>query len=309
MGLLRRLGFACFLVVTGCGDTTARVIFRADAGRDAREAGGRRVDAARDAGDDAPGVLVGPLDADLSGCAVGTDLVYVVSGNTQSLYSFDPSVLRFTRIGLLTCEPGTSPFSMSVARDGYAWVNYQDGRLFRVSLQDASCTPTTFMPGQQGFTTFGLGFSADSPGGAAETLYACWTQGLARIDTTSLTLTPIGTLPGLDVSNGCDLTGNGAGALYSFISQSSGWILAELDKTTSAPLSQKELSPPIPAGGAWGTSFWGGDLYLYTAPTGSSIVWRYRPSDQTTTMLVPDVGFTIVGAGQSTCAPIAMPPK
>ena len=83
-----------------------------------------------------------------------------------------------------------------------------------------------------------------------------------------------------------------------------------IDKGTSAPIWQHVLTPPIPADGPWGTSFWGGDLYLYTKTPSSvgSSVWRYRPSDQSTVQLVPDVGFTIVGAGESTCVPTA-PPK
>jgi hypothetical protein len=243
-------------------------------------------------------------------CPAEATLVYVVSDDDKSLYSFYPPTLTFTKIGVLSCEPGLLPFAMSVARDGMAWVLYDDGQIFRVSTKDASCTPTGFMPGQQGFTVFGMGFSADAPGSTAETLFGCWTMGLAKIDPTSLVLTPVGTVPGLNVSGGCDLTGTGNGDLFTFVPEPTQWVIAQLDKTTSAPMWSHVLTPPIPAGGAWGTSFWGGDLYLYTAPPGQlhSSVWRFRPSDQTTVMLVADVGFQIVGAGESTCVPVT-PPK
>jgi hypothetical protein len=242
-----------------------------------------------------------------SDCSSEATLIYVVSDDDKSLYSFYPPSLKFTKIGVLACEPGVTPFAMSVARDAVAWVIYDDGALFRVSTTDASCTPTAFVSGQHGFTAFGMGFSANAPGSQAETLFGCWTQGLASIDTTSLVLTPVGTLPGLDISGGCDLTGTGNGDLFTFIPQPSQWVIGQLDKTTSAPMWSHVLTPPIPAGGSWGTSFWGGDLYLYTALAGGSTVWRYSPSDQTTVELVADVGFTIVGAGQSTCVPVTPP--
>ena len=35
---------------------------------------------------------------------------------------------------------GATPNSMAVDRSGTAWVNYSDGRLFKVSTKDAKCT-------------------------------------------------------------------------------------------------------------------------------------------------------------------------
>jgi hypothetical protein len=45
-----------------------------------------------------------------------------------------------------------------------------------------------------------------------------------------------------------------------------------------------------------------GDFYLFTAPGGSSIVTRFRPSDGSLVQ-VATLSQTIVGAGVSTCAP------
>ncbi len=240
-----------------------------------------------------------------AGCSESAKLIYVVSNDALALYSFYPPTLTFSKIGQLACGAQTGPFSMSVARDGTAWILYQDGKLYRASTKDASCTPTSFAPGQNGFQTFGMGFSADAPGSTKETLYACWTQGLAKIDTDTLALTPIGTVPGITLTGGCDLTGTGDGLLFSFIPQSTSWLIATLDKTSSAPTFQKSLTPPIPAGGSWGTSYWGGSLYLYTqtASAPGSTVWKFNPTDNTTTKLVDNIGFSIVGAGESTCAP------
>ena len=138
-----------------------------------------------------------------SDCAEGTDLIYVVSQDTESLYSFDPPTLKFTDIGPLHCTTSASPFAMSVARDGTAWVLYDDGNIFHVSTKDASCTPTAYAPGQNGFTVFGMGFSADAVGSSQESLFVCWTEGLARIDTTSFALSPVRDhARSLDVSTG-----------------------------------------------------------------------------------------------------------
>ena len=75
-----------------------------------------------------------------------TKLIYVVSTNNDFL-SFDPRKLPgdpFHLIGKLKCRGGGSPFSMSVDRNGIAWVLYGDGELFKVNINDAKCEPTAF---------------------------------------------------------------------------------------------------------------------------------------------------------------------
>jgi hypothetical protein len=66
--------------------------------------------------------------------------------------------------------------------------------------------------------------------------------------------------------------------------------------------------PPM----AWAFSFWGGHFYLYTsqgAGTGNgSDVTDYDPvSGSINTSFMKGIGFDIVGAGVSTCAPTAPP--
>src|SRR6185436_5021764 len=113
----------------------------------------------------------------------GNDLIYVVSDSYQ-LMSFDPSELPdndpFTPIGQLNCPAGTpwpgysspaTPFSMSVDRDGSAWVLYTSGEIFKASIADASCTATGFAPGQHDMQLFGMGFASDTAGSDAETLF------------------------------------------------------------------------------------------------------------------------------------------
>jgi len=71
--------------------------------------------------------------------------------------------------------------------------------------------------------------------------------------------------------------------------------------------------PGVETPQAWAFTFWGEDFYLYTAPSAlagrTTNVTRYRPSDGSIdTGYMRDIGFRIVGAGVSTCAPIAPPP-
>ena len=83
--------------------------------------------------------------------------------------------------------------------------------------------------------------------------------------------------------------------------------MGELDKSSANVTSSVPL-PTVEVPNAWAFSFWGGDFYLYTASFGNTTVNRYRPSDSSVdTSYMTDIGFRIVGAGVSTCAPVAPP--
>ena len=115
--------------------------------------------------------------------ADGVDLVYVVDEQNDFM-SFDPRKLPgdpFTLIGTLSCpttgasiqtgNPTVMPFSMSVDRDGVAWVLYTSGELFKVSLQTAACTAAGNTVGAGGMQLFGMGFVTDTAGADTEKLY------------------------------------------------------------------------------------------------------------------------------------------
>jgi hypothetical protein len=249
-------------------------------------------------------------------CPDSAKLVYVTTHENQ-LYSFDPPSLTFTPIGLMTCPgvgAGAFAFSMAVDRAGSAWVLYDDGTIWKVSIKDASCQKTTFAQDQAGFHTFGMGFSTDASKGSAETLFVSdfLGKGLGYLDLTKLTLTAIGSFTsGLDGQN-CELTGTGDGRLFGFFTTTPPQV-AEIDK--GGGIGQVQALPTVSVGTDWAFSFWGGDFYLYTEsnPTGlpqddQSSVTRYRPSDGSVVVVKPRVGFRINGAGVSTCAPTVAPP-
>ena len=249
-------------------------------------------------------------------CAEGTALAYVVSAEGD-LYSFEPEALSFHRIGKLNCPAGlgTNPNSMAVDRAGVAWINYTDGGLYKASTRDASCSLAELPVGQHGFGNFGMAFVSTGADLTDETLFVwggfSWAfqrdptddrgEGLARIQRSGGVLTPIGRDPGLLGSMRADLTGTGDGRLYGFFATRPA-TLGEIDVGSGAVRDVRVLDD-IVTGSAWAFSAWGGSFWLYWAPIGrSSRVSRLDP-DGTTHEVLRDVGFRIVGAGVSTCAP------
>jgi hypothetical protein len=261
-----------------------------------------------------------------SGCSDAAKLVYVLS-EQNDLYSFDPPNKKFVKIGPLGCQTQMTPNSMAVSRDAVAWVNYveqsasgkvSNGGIFKVSTADASCQATNIQLPQQWYH-LGMGYSTDSATSTNETLFIAATgsnAGLAKLDVSAGTVTPVGTFSGALSGEDAELTGTGDARLYGFFVPGNGGLgnvsVGEITKTNAAtpnPFTLTDIQPPITA---WAFSFWGGDFYLYTYNATTDITSRvthYRPSDGSVdTSYMTDVGFTIVGAGVSTCAPTA-PPK
>jgi hypothetical protein len=239
-----------------------------------------------------------------------------VLSEEKGLYSFNPATLVFTQIGTLACPTTATPNSMAVDRKGGAWVNYDDGKLYKVSTSDASCAATTFQAGQGGFGKFGMAFSSDSAGSESETLYvasipASGTSGggkLAKIDLTSMTLTVVGAFTGTQKNFGAELTGTGDARLFGFFTTAPA-ELAQIAKTDGSTSGTKSLTG-VSTGVAWAFSFWGGDFWFYTADlVNTTQVTRLKAAtDGSLGVVKSDLGFRIVGAGVSTCAPTT-PPK
>jgi hypothetical protein len=251
----------------------------------------------------------------IDSCTDEAKLIYAIDqGN--SLYSFNPTTVTLKQIGVINCPQNggfATPFSMAVDRSATAWVLFSDGNIYNVDTKTATCKATAFVPNQNpNFTTFGMGFVSDAPGSMTETLYvgAYAGTGIAKIDTQTLKLTPIGSYD--IVSGPAEITGTGDARLFGFFYQQQNPgappIIAELDKTNSHTLSQATQNG-ITIGSGWAFAFWGGDFYLFTAPTGKSRIDKYSPATKTNTLVLPVAGANvIVGAGVSTCAPVE-PPK
>jgi hypothetical protein len=222
--------------------------------------------------------------------------IYVVTFDSE-LYAFRPQSLSWEFRGKLDCRTESTPFSMAVDRAGTAYVHYRDGTLFKVSTVDARCESTLFL---SAFGRHGMGFATDAVG-PEERLYLASNDAiipeLLFLDLTDFFPTPIGAIS----SDRMELTGTGDGRLYAFYDNGVAH-LAELDKASGMTMSDITL-PIIRSGGAFALSFWGGDFYFFTDPSGETVVSRYSPNMNSVEQISSLPGKRIVGAGASTCAP------
>jgi hypothetical protein len=249
-------------------------------------------------------------------CAEDTKDIFLIGGDS-SMHRFHPPTMEIKSLGRIQCPTGgATPTSMAVDRSGIAWVRHTDGTIWRVSTKDLGCEATTFQPPGDSFAQFGMGFSSQSDGSKNEVLYLSDSggAGLARLDLGTMQLRFIGPYDkGLEGQRS-ELTGTGSGKLYGFFTTTPAQV-AEISKGTGSILSTKELAG-VTAGEAWAFSFYGGDFYIYTVgpgnpqfpqASGNSQVTRYRPADGSIQVVKDNVGFKIVGAGVSTCAPTTAP--
>ena len=274
-----------------------------DGGSTNFDVGGTKDDAGFGGDGISPDGGVGPED-----CPDELKQVYVVT-EENTLYRFDPATLVFTKIGDVNCPAGgATPFSMAVDRKGTAWVLFSDGSLYKVSTKDASCSATSYAPDQGGFHTFGMAFDADSPGSTSETLYVAdyEAKGIAKIDTSTLKLTFVGDYGGASPGPG-ELTGRGDARLFAFFDDVPTRV-AEINRTSGNVMASKTV-PGLSVGSGWAFAHWGGDFWLFTAPTGSSQVTQFTFETGVAKTVKTGLGYIIVGAGVSTCAPTVPPVK
>jgi hypothetical protein len=296
------------------------------------------------------GVFMPPTDDGGGGggdgdCPPSAGKYIFVVDDQNVLYTFDPTKVpaatAFTSLGTLNC-PGElisedgGVNSMAVDRQAVAWVNFNDGKIFKVDTTQTTlpCTDTGFVPGQGGFTPqLGMGFVTVSATNHAESLYVsdntgpggtcpsmattpgagCTGLGLGLINTSSMTMTPVGAWSAPLAGYNAELSGTGGGILYGFFTTTPS-SLATIDTSGAAVSNVISLGSVNNSTGGYAFSFWGGDFWIYTAfssdpnasPTTS--VTHYVSADGGIGVPMSNIGFTIVGAGSSTCVPIVPPP-
>jgi hypothetical protein len=265
-----------------------------------------------DADVDAPEDVVPPIDVTIDVPVInecpdaGSTLIYVI-GSANELFSFYPPTLGFKLIGQVSCTLQSTPFSMAVNRSGIAYSVFSDGELFEVSTANAACKPTPYQPSQLGWQNFGMGYATLPDGGdglfVVQVDFQNPSQGLGVIDTTSFKLSKVGAFQP-DLTPECELTGTGDGRLFALClsnGSTQSALLAQIDPLTAKVIGADTLNL---GGGqqALAFAFWGGDFWIFTAPSSQTTVTKYDP---VTKQLTPEATLNaqIVGAGVSTCAP------
>ncbi len=258
------------------------------------------------AGPDANTTSVGPDSS--NGCATGAESIYGIDELLEHLFRFDPPTKTFTDLGQIFCPTtGGTPFSMGVDRNAVAWVLFDSGELFQVQINNAlACTKTTWASAD-GLHQFGMGFTTDTVGGTTDSLYVggaanqmATSYTLARLDTTTMTATSIGTTTQLP-----EMTGNANAELWGFMPDATTPRVVQFDKTNGSVL--KNFAEPTLAGTNAGYAFahWGGDYWVFLMKNGETSTTVYQIDGMTGAVVdtIPNTGHTIVGAGVSTCAP------
>jgi hypothetical protein len=261
----------------------------------------------------------------------GLDLIYVVD-ETYRLLSFDPRLLDaggqpFKVVGDLRCPtqypnvPGwggggaPTPFSMTVDREGYAWVLYTSGEISRVDIQDASCESTAFQrlqPGSQGpWAVFGMGYSSDEPGSDSEHLYISGGSPTAApggmfgvIDPDTLAIATLGSVPA-DAEYSPEFTGNGKAELFGYFPGTSATI-RQIDRGSGQQLGDLIDAGTVVGGArAWAFAYWGEKFYIFItdASCNSQVMRSDRETGDFDGVMLSNLPYIIVGAGVSTCVP------
>jgi hypothetical protein len=267
--------------------------------------------------------------------------IYVVSttinlntgSSTDQFLKFSPTDGNtFTQIGHgnLSCpasapfpsqDPGdgvSHPYSMSVDREGRAWVLYNSGEIMWVKLADATCTKSPWQSGSAGFQLFGMGFVSDAAGSSDERLFiagggsdAANNGGnIGYIDPMTYQATSVG--PFARAENSPELTGTGMAELYGYYPGQHTTYVSRINQQTGADdTSAKWALPSLSAQVvAWAFAQYAGKFYIFvsTDDSGAGLnvknqVYLLDPSTGSATVLLANTPYTVVGAGVSTCAP------
>jgi hypothetical protein len=239
--------------------------------------------------------------------------------SANEVVSLDPRMVpadRYRRLGRLDCSGRRGPYSMSIDRHGMAWIIYDDGELFNVSIADASCERVAYDPGPglTAFRRFGMGFVSDTPGGASEKLYVSAdddSHALGAIDLMrGVTPVRIGTLTAA-VERSPELTGTSEAQLFGFYPmRGQPSFVQEIDRTSGAPRGRRWLLGTAALGEvtAWAFAQWAGVFYVFVTSADdnlalSSTVHAIDRARGTHRVVLEHLPYHITGAGVSTCAP------
>ena len=261
------------------------------------------IDVEHDAGFDAPHEADALVRDDAAICPDGgLPTAYLIDA-AGALYVFDPASLHVQLLGTPNCgaqatEPG--PWTLSVSREGVAYVVYEDWNIYAVDLHTLACTQTPFVPGQLGISNnYAIAISRASgpermfvfglpPGDGTKPV-------LASTDLSTFVLTEVGrpiALPAPEAE--FDMQADAFGNLYLYTPDG---VLTELGDTTGAVTGWSATGFPPPAT-SWAVMTYQDQVYLF----GGHEAARYDFATRRAVDLGPlTVGSNIVGASAIPC--------
>jgi hypothetical protein len=275
----------------GGGDAGEEASFDAfdDAGDDADDA----ADAEPDAPFDAP-----PSDAGVACPDGGVPTAYLL-GESGGIFTFDPATLTTHKLGRPSCPTAVGPFTLSVSREGKAYVLYSNWTIYEVDLTTLACHETPFQMGQLGLDSE-LGIAVSRASGTEELLISGVPTGsnvpiLAQGSLSSFVLTSSVDIAGsvpvsaslFPIDTQADLTGH-------VFALSDGGQVLEIDIASGAVLQRGQV--PVRPSQSWAIMTYQAQVFVFNG----SEVFRYDPATQASE-LVGDVGITVIGASAVPC--------
>ncbi len=267
------------------------------------------------------------------GCSKEAQLIYLFDVDRR-LYSFNPlhGANEVKIIPSPTCEPG-EPWaefdppsvvaSLAMDRHDKAWLHYTSGEIFiSEPKSSAACSLTDFVPGQESFEFFLMGFARNGLESEEETLYIMggiiselWATSygdLGAIDPDSLNVTHLGTNPHESIIP--EVAGTADGKLYAYYPGTLSHFVTELDKSDGSyvPGRRWDMEPFAHLVVAWSFAPWGGKFYLFVTEQEvggfTHSILCLDPEDGTVETVIPSQPLGIIlTASTSTCTLMETP--
>ncbi|HEY4058091.1 MAG TPA: hypothetical protein VGM39_15860 [Kofleriaceae bacterium] len=253
-------------------------------------------------------------------CALrDAELIYVID-SSNTLLRFDPRKLPndpFETVATLACS-SRGPFSMGVDRNGIAWIEYDNGSLYRVSIVDGHCSHDAIDP-DGAPREFGMGFVSDGPNAPEHLMTAKFNDGKSPTEIAELDLTvnppkwkTVGSLHSGAMSP--ELSGTGDGQLFGYTPETPlggsdtpsgrGWVQAISRTDGSAQGPRWQLPGTSKETDGWAFAHYAGVFYVFATFDDNSMVYAVHRKTGKVEQIMENLPHRIVGAGVSTCAPL-----
>ena len=231
-------------------------------------------------------------------CPDGAPPVAYLFDMGGALWRFEPDTLAVLRIGVPACGDTSLPWTLSVSRDGKAYLLYSDWAIFEVELDTLACKRTPFRIGQLGMKSDIAIAISRNEGAEKLFVYGEAVDGgvpiLAASDLTSFVMTEVGdVLPPPPVASfPLDMQGDARGRLYGFAEDG---VLLEIDSASGA-ITQEVQAEKTSGLNSWAVMTYEDQVFLFT----DTAVALYDVSTQIATVR-GDIGVTVVGASAAPC--------